>query len=248
MESRDGVRQRRSKYESERDAGARAAFQKLFIAALLLTGSAAKAELSILEGIETFDGKASSNARLRATLNAAIAPRETIHREISGAQDLSTLGLPVELRRVLLLPENLRHCFVLRLLVGLPLRECSRLLSLEPCQAEQNTISAAVMLAGIRMLEAANGLQAIGSCELHWNGSKRIPHGELQTSKSLLRETTPTTLKRLSRERALCTERPLSGQEELIDLSEPTSARELNLSVNYQRSPIKANLSRSYRQ
>jgi hypothetical protein len=137
-------------YGNEPDAGTRDAFQKLFIAALLLTGSAAKAELSILEGIRTSGGKTSSNALLHATLNAAISPRETIHREISGAQDLSTSGLPVELRRVLLLPENLRHCFVLRLLVGLPLRECSRLLSLEPCQAEQNTISAAVMLTGIR--------------------------------------------------------------------------------------------------
>src|SRR5271169_1824170 len=52
----------------------REAFQRIFVTALLLTGSAAKAECSALEGIGTADqGDESGDALLYATLRAAIA-------------------------------------------------------------------------------------------------------------------------------------------------------------------------------
>jgi hypothetical protein len=145
---------------NEPDAETSEAFQKMFIAALLLTGSAAGAECSILEGIKTLDqGEVSGAAALQGTLKAAVVPQ--IRRERLAIQDLSASGLPIELRRVLLLREDLRRSFVLRLLVGLPLCECSRLLSLETCQVEQNIVSAALALAVIRRQEAESALAAL---------------------------------------------------------------------------------------
>jgi hypothetical protein len=135
---------------NEPDAETRQAFQKMFIAALLVTGSAARAECSILEGIRTVGrDEVSGDAVSHATLRAALVPQVAIRRERSETQELSTSSLPIELRRVLLVPEDLRRCFVLRLLVGLPLSECSRLLSLEGCRVEQNIVSAALAIAGI---------------------------------------------------------------------------------------------------
>lgn len=132
------------------------AVQRVFFAALLLTGSAARAERAIREGIaEMGMDKVSGEAVLHATVRAAIAPRVSRRRERFGRQDLTSSSLPRELRRVLLLPMDLRHCFVLRLLVGLPLSECSRLLRTEVRQVERNTVSAAVALASIRKQEEA---------------------------------------------------------------------------------------------
>jgi hypothetical protein len=136
---------------NEPDAETGEAFQKMFIAALLLTGSAAGAECSILEGIKTLDqGEVSGAALLYASVRAAVLPQMAMCRERFWIQDSCASGLPIELRRVLLLREDLRHAFVLRLLVGLPLSECSRLLSLEVCQVEQNSVSAALALADTR--------------------------------------------------------------------------------------------------
>jgi hypothetical protein len=126
-----------------------------FITALLLTRSAAQAECSVLEGIASIcQGDVSDDAILTATLRAAIAAPVVVGLQRTQMQDLSTSSLPVELHRVLLLPESLRHCFVLRLLVGLSVSECSLVLSLTDCQVEQNTVAAALVLSGIRELEA----------------------------------------------------------------------------------------------
>ncbi len=122
-------------------------FQKIFLTALLLTGSAAKAECAIEEGINTLGAwEVSCTDLLNATLRAAVAPRRKIRRETSEISDLYTACLPVELRRVILLPEGPRQCFVLHLLVGMAVHQCSRLLSLNDSQVEQNIVSAPLAL------------------------------------------------------------------------------------------------------
>ncbi len=123
---------------------------KMFISALLLSGSEAGAERSILEAISTMgSGEVSGDALLAATLRTAVAPQEAIPRETSQTADLYTSGLPIELRRVLVLPEDPRRCFVLHILIGLPVGECSRLLSLNDCEIERNTVWAALELAAL---------------------------------------------------------------------------------------------------
>lgn len=146
---------------NEPDAMDSAAFQRIFVTALLLTRSA-KAECSVLEGLTAASqGDESGGALLHATLRAAIAAPVGVALHRPETQDLSTSSLPVELRRVLLLSESLRQCFVLRLLVGLSVIECSRLLSLNACQIEQNTAAAALALSGIQELEAGSDATTI---------------------------------------------------------------------------------------
>jgi hypothetical protein len=102
----------------------------------------------ILEGIRTVDAREGSQDTLfQATLRAAVGPKAVAWRDDLKGPDVFTSSLPVELRRVLLLPEGLRQSFVLRLLLGLPVGECSRLLSLETTEVEGNTVSGALALA-----------------------------------------------------------------------------------------------------
>ena len=58
--------------------------------------------------------------------------------------------LPVELQHVLHLARNLRHCFVLRLLVGLSRALCAWLLHLETRQIDERTCAAVLELAMVR--------------------------------------------------------------------------------------------------
>jgi len=58
--------------------------------------------------------------------------------------------LPFELRRVLHLPPALRHCFVLRFLVGLSREACARLLRLEIRQVDERARTAMLELPTIR--------------------------------------------------------------------------------------------------
>jgi hypothetical protein len=84
----------------------------------MLTGTVAQAESSILEGIETMpDGEASEDAILYAALKAGMASASD--RPCLDTHNLPAVHLPVELRRVLRLPEARRRPFVLRVLVGL---------------------------------------------------------------------------------------------------------------------------------
>ena len=129
-------------------AEVRDALQNVFMAALLLTGSAASAEFAILEGIRTLNAcEGSRDALLLATLRAAVRPTAATSRDTFARPDVFTSNLPVELRRVLALPEDLRQSFVLRLLLGLPPDECSRLLSLKAAEVEKNMVSGALALA-----------------------------------------------------------------------------------------------------
>jgi hypothetical protein len=56
--------------------------------------------------------------------------------------------LPAALARVLRLSTELRHCFVLRILAGLPREVCSRLLRIETYRIDALACAAADILAG----------------------------------------------------------------------------------------------------
>ena len=62
-------------------------------------------------------------------------------------------ALPAELQRVLLLPRDLRQCFVLRLLMGLPRERCAQLLGVDIAQVKHMTAMAAIELAEIAARE-----------------------------------------------------------------------------------------------
>lgn len=138
------------------------ALQRLFLAAFLLTGSTAGAEHAVQNGVGNTDGvDVASDSVLRATLLAAtnwVAKRLQEH-------EAELCPLPAELSHVLLLASEFRHAFVLRLLLGLSVSQCSVLLSTEARQIERNTVSA------VRALATLSGREG-GVSISEWNPVK----------------------------------------------------------------------------
>src|SRR5437016_1343389 len=127
------------------------AVDKAFITALLLTGSTERAEAAILEGHGAMDlDHLSEDALFRRAVNAAIEPQSEPSEQPREELERASAVLPFELRRVLHLPPALRHCFVLRFLVGLSCEACARLLPLEICQVDERARTAMLELPTIR--------------------------------------------------------------------------------------------------
>ena len=125
---------------------------KAFNTALLLSGSARRAEAAVLEGIRLMDmDYASDETLLRGSMTAAIESTPQLHEDTSQAASM----LPAELGRVLHLAPKLRHCFVLRLLMGRSSESCARLLHLSSNEVDDATCIAAAEFAGIAEKEEA---------------------------------------------------------------------------------------------
>jgi DNA-directed RNA polymerase specialized sigma24 family protein len=121
---------------------------EVFIAAVLLTGSADRAERAVVEGIETLAGDdVSEHMVLQATIRAAFKQEMMSDEEGPRQPQRAVSWLPIQLQRVLLLPRDLRHAFVLRLLLGLTRDECSRLLQLDNGKLDEYVAQAATFLA-----------------------------------------------------------------------------------------------------
>jgi hypothetical protein len=121
---------------------------RTFTTALLLTGSAERAEEAILESIRSLElDDAPVDALFRGAVNASIQPRNEIAEQRREELEHASSILPAELRRVLLLPQDLRHCYVLRLLAGFPREDCASLLHSEIHQVDEGTCTAAQALA-----------------------------------------------------------------------------------------------------
>jgi len=111
--------------------------------AYLLTASVQQAEGAVLEAIDGFDPDRDTNEALFRN-----AIRAAIQRRSSRSQSAESFE-PLELRAVLGLPEDLRRCFVLRVLVGLSRPACARLLHLDAGAVNDYTCAALRRLAGI---------------------------------------------------------------------------------------------------
>ena len=124
---------------------------KAFIAALLLTGSMEQAETAVLEGIRFLDpDDEPGEALLSHTVSAAFETRP--ERLVSpGGLERSSAVLPRELHSVMRLSPDIRHCFVLRVLVGWSRELCARLLRLEIRQIDERTRIAMLKLAYLTM-------------------------------------------------------------------------------------------------
>jgi DNA-directed RNA polymerase specialized sigma24 family protein len=121
-----------------------------FITAILLTGSVEQAETAMLEGIRSLDIDATLEEELLPTIvSAAMDPRQWSARRSPEEMAQAASLLPVELQRVLRLPTDLRHCFVLRLLLAMPREFCARLLGLDVGSVDRDTSLAAQALAQI---------------------------------------------------------------------------------------------------
>jgi hypothetical protein len=96
-----------------------------FCAAFMLTGSMQAAEHAVLNGIAATECyRAGDDAFLFETIKAAIQRRpDSLHQS-----QQPPAHLPLELRRLFLLTPISRDCFVLRILLGLAVETCSRIL------------------------------------------------------------------------------------------------------------------------
>jgi len=101
---------------------------RAFLAAHLLTGSLEQAESAVLEAIASWTPSAGEDALLERVLHAAV--RGTAEDAHSPANDAPGTYLPAALQAVLRLEPLPRHCYVLRVLVGLPRQVCASLLRL----------------------------------------------------------------------------------------------------------------------
>ena len=112
---------------------------RVFLAALLITGNMDGAEVAVLDGIAALDGAISSDGFLLATLKSAIERSE----QRSGETDDIFPSVPLELRRILLLNPDIRACFVLRVLLGMPSKTSSEVLRI-PIQEIGHSVSDAM--------------------------------------------------------------------------------------------------------
>jgi hypothetical protein len=97
--------------------------------AFLLTGDPARAADVVVRAIHdvSYEDLFSTDAGL---LRAVVAMAIADNRADTDRPDLPASGLPKELERILHLAKQLRQCFVLRTLVGLPALDCAQLLKL----------------------------------------------------------------------------------------------------------------------
>jgi hypothetical protein len=99
---------------------------RIFITAVLVAGSPGQAEAAMLEAIQQMDETQGSEEDLFfACIRVALNRGPRLEPPVKpGRAASASLSLPEELERVMLLPPNFRHCFVLRILAGLSYEQC----------------------------------------------------------------------------------------------------------------------------
>jgi hypothetical protein len=110
------------------------ALDEAFRAAVLLTGSAEVAENAVLDGIDALEsGHIVEDVLLVETAKSAIRHRVDFPGQLKQAPSY----LRLELRRLFLLAPISRDCFVLRVLLRIPLATCSAVLHLTRHEVEE---------------------------------------------------------------------------------------------------------------
>jgi len=119
---------------------------KSFVAAILLTANMERAECAVLRSISLLDESVSYGSLLRGTIKASLAGSIGIKEQ--GREELAEACsiLPLELQHVLRLSKDLRHCFVLRILLGLSRGACASLLGLDVQGIDERTCASILQL------------------------------------------------------------------------------------------------------
>lgn len=114
--------------------------ERVFITALLLTGDVDRAEAVVLDAIDKLDLETTTHQALLEQ----VARAATAHSEANSPP--ASVKLVPHLRRVMELPPALRHCFVLRVLARIDLRQCADILQIGCASVDDLTIEAACRL------------------------------------------------------------------------------------------------------
>ena len=115
-----------------------------FRTALLLTGDSRTAEVAVTRAIDACEALSPGGILIEA-VRSAVRRRTKLS---NGPYEVD--GLPVELQRLFMLQPLLRHCFVLRILVGLFPEVCAELLEISIAEFEDAVYAALTELTLLR--------------------------------------------------------------------------------------------------
>jgi hypothetical protein len=120
------------------------ALDMAFRTALLLTGDTRTAEAAVTRAIDACEALSPGGILIEA-VRSAVRRRTKLS---NGPYEVD--GLPVELQRLFMLQPLLRHCFVLRILVGLFPEVCAELLEISIAEFEDAVYAALTELTLLR--------------------------------------------------------------------------------------------------
>jgi len=110
------------------------ALDEAFRGAWFLTGSSEAAEYAVLDGIAALDfGRIPADVLLIETVKSAMRRRA----DLASQSEQASPHLPLELQRLFPLTPISRDCFVFRVLLGMTVGNCSRILRLGIEEFEQ---------------------------------------------------------------------------------------------------------------
>ncbi len=135
----------------------RPSMSRTFLVAYLLTGSATRAESAVLKAIASWGADRSESELFEQTIRAALQAEGEQGQPTGDDKAPKSARLAGELQAVLRLSSPLRHCYVLRVLVGMPRQACSRLLDLTMQCVDHYTYAA---LRGLPSLAASHSKQS----------------------------------------------------------------------------------------
>jgi hypothetical protein len=127
------------------------AMGRVLTAAVLLSGDLTQAEDAVADAILSLDtDDFETEAFLMCVLILSIQRSRNFSKRSIRKRGEISVTLPEELQNVLNLSLMLRHCFVLRVLLGLPKETCGQMLHIDDDEVEKSVSSAAVELAAVR--------------------------------------------------------------------------------------------------
>lgn len=125
------------------------AISRVFWTAVILTGSSTFAESVVGDCIEYLDIEDLAGECFLTCVLTLSLQRSPSEPNSHDAADAIVATLPLELQLVLELPTFLRHAFTLRMLLGLPVEQCSRLLHVQPEHIAERVFKAIHELAAL---------------------------------------------------------------------------------------------------
>lgn len=122
--------------------------------ALLITGTGASACDAVLDCMQADGCEERDAAHFLSLLTTVAVQRSRAGTPVSEKLAAAAL-LPVELQRVLWLPLQLRHCFVLRVLLGMSEEEVAYVMSLDRATIAEKTCAAMRLISTPAMFHGA---------------------------------------------------------------------------------------------
>ena len=130
------------------------AIKQAFWPAVLLSADTKRAEEAIADAIRILEPEDfATDAFLICVLTLLIQRSRLFVDQRESDRDLSLSIFPIELQCVLRLPTSYRHCYVLRILLGLPDDLCTGLLHLDKRALSKITSAAVGRLAAVQVDE-----------------------------------------------------------------------------------------------